>query len=119
MFGTASMAWVTKVFAITEKGNTMTYDVLEKVGKKELIAWMRKNVFLPRISDEQFLKDVKLIRLFAEEEELLNKDRALIEKLESAKDNHIEFMKLMIESEKLNQQLDKLSKQINKCMGLE
>lgn len=96
----------------------MTYDVLEKVGKKELIAWMRKNVFLPRISDEQFLKDIKLAKLFAEEEELLKKDKELVKKLQAATDNHIEFMKLMIESDKLNKQLDKLSKQINECMGL-
>ena len=97
----------------------MTYDVLEKVGKKELIAWMRKNVFLPRISDERFLKDIKLAKLFAEEEELLKKDKELVEKLQAATSNHIEFMKLMIESDKLNKQLDKLSKQINECMGLE
>ncbi len=96
----------------------MTYDVLEKVGKKELIAWMRKNVFLPQISDEQFLKDVKLARLFANEKELLKKDKLLVEKLQAATGNHIEFMKLMIESDKLNQQLDKVSKQINECMGL-
>lgn len=96
----------------------MTYDVLEKVSKKELITWMRKNVFLPRISDEQFLKDVKLARLFAEEEELLKKDKVLVEKLQANTGNHIEFMKLMIESDKLNQQLDKVSKQINECMGL-
>ena len=96
----------------------MTYDVLEKVSKKELIAWMRKNVFLPRISDEKFLKDIKLARLFAEEEELLEKDKVLVEKLQAATGNHIEFIKLMVESDKLNQQLDKLSKQINDCMGL-
>ena len=96
----------------------MTYDVLEKVGKKELIAWMRKNVFLPRISDEQFLKDIKLTGLFAEEEKLLKKDKELVEKLQAATDKPIEFMKLMEESEKLNQKLDKLSKQINECMGL-
>lgn len=96
----------------------MTYDVLEKVSKKDLITWLRKNVFLPRISDEQFLKDVKLNHLFAEEADLLEKDRILITKLEQAKDNHVEFMKLMIESDKLNQQLDKVSRQINKCMGL-
>ena len=97
----------------------MTYDVLEKVSKKDLIAWVRKNVFLPRISDEQFLKDVKLARLFAEEEELLKKDKELVEKLQAATGNHFEFMKLMVESDKLNQKLDKLSKQINSCMGLE
>ena len=96
----------------------MTYDVLEKVSKEELIAWMRKNVFLPRISDEVFLKDVKLARLFAKEEELLKKDKALIEKLQAATGNHFEFMKLMVESDKLNKQLDKLSKQINECMRL-
>jgi hypothetical protein len=107
------------VSVIVEKGKTMTYEVLEKVGKKELITWMRKNVFLPRISDEEFLKDVKLIRLFAEEEELLKKEKVLVEKLQAATGDHIEFMKLMIESDKLNQQLDKVSKQINKCMGLE
>lgn len=97
----------------------MTYDVLEKVGKKELIAWMRKNIFLPKKSDEQFLKEVKLIRLFAKEEELLKKDRELCDKLQAATGKHIEFMKLMIESDKLNKQLDKLSKEINECMGLE
>lgn len=96
----------------------MTYDVLEKASKKELIAWMRKNVFLPSISDEQFLKEVKLARLFAEEEELLKKDKALVEKLQAATGNHYEFMRLMVESDKVNQQLDKLSKQINACMGL-
>ena len=96
----------------------MTYAVLEKVGKKELIAWMRKNVFLPGISDEQFLKDVKLAKLFAEEEELLKKDKELVEKLQEATGNHYEFMKLMIESDKLNLKLDKLSKQINECLGL-
>ena len=64
------------------------------------------------------MKDVKLIRLFAEEEELLKKDKELVEKLQAATGNHYEFMKLMIESDKLNQRLDKLSKEINKCMGL-
>ena len=97
----------------------MTYDVLEKVSKKDIITWMRRNVFLPRISDEQFLKDVRLIRLFAEEEELLKKEKELCEKLQAATGNHYEFMKLMIESDKLNERLDKLIKEINKCMGLE
>ena len=97
----------------------MTYDVLEKVSKKELIAWIRKNVFLPNISDERFLKDVKLARLFAEEEELLEKDRVLVEKLQAATGNHFEFMKLLVESEKVSQQLDKLSKQIDNCLELE
>lgn len=96
----------------------MTYDVLEKVSKKELIAWMRNNIWLPKISDDQFLKDVKLARLFAEEEELLKKDKELVEKLEATTGNPIEFMKLMIESDKLNEKLDKLSEEINKCMGV-
>lgn len=96
----------------------MTYEVLEKVSKKDLIRWIRKNLFLPRISDEQFLKDVELDRLFAEEEELHKKNKALIDKLQTAKDNPIEFMRLMIESDKLNSQIDKLSKRINKLMGL-
>lgn len=97
----------------------MTYDVLEKVSKKDLIAWMRKNVFLPNISNEQFLKDVKLARLFAEEAELLRKDKELVEKLQAVADQPFEFMKLMVESEKVNDQLNKLSKQISECMGLD
>lgn len=97
----------------------MTYDVLEKVSKKDLIAWMRKNIFLPNISNEQFLKDVKLARLFAEEEELLRKDKELCEKLEAVTDKPVEFMRLMVESEKLNAKLAKVNKQINECMGLE
>lgn len=96
----------------------MTYGVLEKVSKKELIAWMRNNVFLPKISDEQFLKDIKLTRLFAEEEKLLKQDKTLVEKLEAVTDKPFEFMKLMLESDKLNEKLDKVSKQINECMGL-
>ena len=96
----------------------MTYGVLEKVSKKELIAWMRNNVFLPMISDEQFLKDIKLTRLFAEEEKLLKQDKTLVEKLEAVTDKPFEFMKLMLESDKLNERLDKVSKQINECMGL-
>lgn len=96
----------------------MTYEVLEKVSKKDLIRWIRKNLFLPRISDEQFLKDVELDRLFAEEEELHKKNKELLDKLQAAKDNPIEFMRLMVESDKLNSQIDKLSKRINKLMGL-
>ena len=97
----------------------MTYDVLEKVSKKELIAWMRKNVFLSRnISDEEFLRRVKLDRLFAEEKELLDKNDSLIKQMKAAEDKPIEFMKLWIESEKLNKQLDNISKNINKLMGL-
>lgn len=96
----------------------MTYEVLEKVSKKDLIRWIRKNLFLPRISDEQFLKDVELDQLFAEEEELHEKNKELIDKLQAAKDNPIEFMRIMIESDKLNSQIDKLSKRINKLIGL-
>ena len=42
----------------------MTYEVLEKVSKNDLIQWMRKNIFLPDISNEKFLRDVKVARLF-------------------------------------------------------
>lgn len=98
----------------------MTYDVLEKVSKKELIAWMRKNVFLPRnISDEEFLRRVKLDRLMAEEKELLDKNDSLIKQMEAAADKPIEFMKLWIESDKINERLNNISKNINKLMGLQ
>ena len=39
----------------------MTYDVLEKATKKRLIRWLRKNVFLPPISDEDFLCQIALV----------------------------------------------------------
>ena len=32
----------------------MTYDVLNKATQKQLIAWIRENVFLPNIADKEF-----------------------------------------------------------------
>lgn len=96
----------------------MTYDVLEKVSKKDLITWMRRNVRLPNITDEQFLKKVRLERLLAEEKKLLDEDEVLNEKLSAATDNPIEFMRLMVESQKLNERLNNISKNISQCMNL-
>ena len=96
----------------------MTYDVLEKVSKKDLIQWMRNNVFLPAISNERFLRDVKLDRLFAEEKELLEKDKNLNKQLEANKGNTIAFMAILIEAQKNDEKIAKVNKEISKLLNL-
>jgi hypothetical protein len=97
----------------------MTYDVLEKVSKKDLIQWMRENIFLPDISNEQFLRDVKLARLFAVEKELLEKDKILNKQLEANTGNTFSFMKILIESQKNDEKIEKVSAEIKKLLGLQ
>lgn len=94
----------------------MTYEVLHKVGKKELIEWMKKNVFLPDISDEAFLREIKLEGLFAKEKELLEADKRLNEKLGKATKDPVRFMQLMQESQELNEQIEKVNKDIAKLL---
>ena len=89
----------------------MTYDVLEKVSKKELIQWMRNNVFLPDISNERFLRDVKLDRLFAEEKELN-------ERLEANVGNTVAFMAVLIESQKNDEKIEIVNTEIQKLLDL-
>lgn len=96
----------------------MTYDVLEKVSKKELIQWMRNNVFLPDISNERFLRDVKLDRLFAEEKELLEKEKELNERLEANVGNTVAFMAILIESQKNDEKIEKVNTEIQKLLDL-
>lgn len=96
----------------------MTYDVLEKVSKKDLIQWMRKNLFLPDISNEQFLRDVKLERLFAVEKELLEKDKELNKRLEANIGNTTSFMAILIESQKNDENIAKVNTEIQKLLGL-
>ena len=96
----------------------MTYDVLEKVSKKELIQWMRNNVFLPDISNERFLRDVKLDRLFAEEKELLEKEKELNERLEANVGNTVAFMAVLIESQKNDEKIEKVNTEIQKLLDL-
>lgn len=98
----------------------MTYDVLDKVTKAELIAWLKQNVFLPPISEEQFLKEAKLQRLMDENKKLLEEGKVLNKKLVEADNigNHYEFMRLMVESTKLNDKIQANSEKINKVMGI-
>lgn len=96
----------------------MTYDVLEKVSKKELIQWMRNNVFLPDISNERFLRDVKLDRLFAMEKEFLEKDKELNKQLEANTGNTVAFMKILVESQKNDEKIEKTNTEIQKLLGL-
>ena len=96
----------------------MTYDVLEKVSKKELIQWMRNNVFLPNISNERFLRDVKLDRLFAVEKELLEKDKKLNKRLEGNIGNTVDFMSILVESQKNDEKIEKVNAEIQKLLGL-
>lgn len=97
----------------------MTYDVLEKVSKKDLIHWMRKNIFLPPISNEKFLRDVKVDRLFAVQDELLEKDKILNKQLEANTENTVAFMAILIESQKNDEKIEKVSAEINKLLGWE
>lgn len=96
----------------------MTYDVLEKVSKKDLIQWMRKNIFLPCISNEQFLRDVKLDRLLAVEKELLEKDKELNKRLEANIGNTTYFMAILIESRKNDEKIAKANTEIQKLLRL-
>ena len=95
----------------------MTYDVLEKVSKKDLIQWMRNNVFLPDISNERFLRDVKLDRLFAEEKELLEKDKELNKRLEANTGSTYAFMAILIESQKNDEKIEKVNAEISKLLN--
>ena len=94
----------------------MTYDVLEKVSKKDLILWMRNNVLLPDISNERFLKDIKLDRLFAEEKELLEKGESLTKQLEATTEYTPAFMAIFIESQKIDEKIEKVSTEIRKLL---
>lgn len=96
----------------------MTYDVLNKVSKAELIAWLRKNIFLPPISDQQFLQEAKLQLLMDENERLLEESKMLNEKLRKSSDNHYEFMRLMVDLTKLNDKIEANSRKINKVMNV-
>lgn len=96
----------------------MTYDVLEKVSKKDLIQWMRNNVFLPDISNERFLRDIKLDRLFAVEKELLEKDKELNKQLEANRGNTVAFMAILIESLKNDEKIEKVHTEIHKLLDL-
>lgn len=95
----------------------MNYDVLEKVSKKDLIQWMRNNVFLPDISNERFLRDVKLERLFVEEKELLEKDKELNKRLEANTGNTIAFMAILIESQKNDEKIEKVNAEISRLLN--
>lgn len=95
----------------------MTYDVLEKVSKKDLIQWIRKNVFLPSISNERFLRDIRLDRLFAEEKELLEKDKNLNKQLEVNIGNTTAFMAILIESQKNDEKIKKVNSEISKLLN--
>ena len=95
----------------------MTYDVLEKVSKKDLIQWMRKNVFLPPISNEKFLRDVKVNRLFVVQDELFEKEKILNKQLEANTGNTAAFMAILIESQKNDEKIEKINAEINKLLG--
>lgn len=95
----------------------MTYDVLEKVSKKDLIQWMRKNVFLPPISNERFLRDVKVDRLFAVEKELLEKEKELNKQLEANTENTFAFMAILVECQKNDEEIKKVNAEIDKLLG--
>ena len=74
----------------------MTYDVLEKVSKEELIQWMRNNVFLPDI----------------EKEKELNK------RLEANTGNTVAFMTILIESNRNDEKIEKINTEIHRLLGL-
>ena len=96
----------------------MTYDVLQKVSKHDLIQWMRNNVFLPDISNERFLRDIKLNHLFSIEKELLEKDKELNKQLEANTGNTVAFMKILVESQKNDEKIEKTNTEIQKLLDL-
>lgn len=91
----------------------MNYDVLNKVTKAELIRWLRKNVFLPRISDEEFLRQVALETLLEKEQALLIDDEIINKQLEENKNNRIKFMALLVEGQKITDELNEVNAKID------
>ena len=94
----------------------MDYEVLNKVTKAELIRWMRKNVFLPRISDEEFLRQVRLDTLLEKEQALIADDEALNKQLEENINNSIKFSALLVEGQKITDKLNKVNAEINSLL---
>ena len=95
----------------------MTYEVLEKVSKKDLIRWMRNNVYLPNISDKKFLREIRLERLFAVEKELLEKEKKLNKQLEANTENTFAFMAILIESQKNDEEIKKVNIELDKLLN--
>lgn len=91
----------------------MNYDVLNKVTKAELIRWMRKNVFLPRISDEEFLRQVRLDTLFENEQALFAENEKLNKQLEENIGNPVWFMTLLAEGQAISDKLEKVNAEID------
>ena len=96
----------------------MTYDVLKKATKEQLISWIRKNVILPNYSDEEFLKQIKLDSLMAKQQKLLERSGQLNEELNAAKGNGVKFMSVLIECQKLDEQENKIDREINSLLGI-
>lgn len=93
----------------------MTYDILNKVSKPLLIAWLREHVQLPDISDEEFVRQIKLLRLQRKEEHLMALDEDLTARMEAAMDDDpLGFMVLMAESDDISQALARTAKKISR-----
>lgn len=97
----------------------MTYDILKKASKTEIISWLQEHkVQLPDISDEQFINEVSLLRLKQQEATLLYADADLTARMESVRDqNPIEYMGLMISSDKINKNLQKVREKLTLLEG--
>lgn len=93
----------------------MTYEVLEKFSKREIIDFLKENVMLPPFSDEYALCSVKLKTQFLIEEKLSEKFNAVLSAI-SAETNPIRQMKLHVELQKLSEQMTITSDRINKLL---
>lgn len=91
----------------------MTYDVLTHINKADLIAWLRDNVTLPNITDEQFQEDIGTYRakriaeaneraaqLSARLSELISENNELNRLIDTLPNEPLEQMHLMIQSDK-------------------
>lgn len=91
----------------------MNYEVLNKVTKAELIRWLRKNVFLPRISDEEFLRQVALETLFEKAQALLFDDEMINKQLEENKNDPVKFMELLAAGQTISDEFNKVNAEID------
>lgn len=92
----------------------MTYDILKKASRAELIKFLSQhNVQLPNISDEEFLAQIRILRLKQHEMNLRKMDAAVTKKMVEAQDQPIEYMRLMIDSDKINKEIAKTNIKIN------
>lgn len=95
----------------------MTYDVLNKATKTQIIEWMREYILLPNISDEEFLRQINIRSLLDEEAKLIAAHADATKRL-AVEENPAKMMEEIEELQKLNKQIERINKRIAAVMDV-